>query len=216
VPYTDPSTLEVTHYPSALAWVQEQVARNPDATTVVLEYGGACGICDLWIPGSVTYGSDAFYSTWSANAKVIIDWLHAQGKTVLWVKSPQSGASGDLIASGKQYRVDVARWLSAFDEGILAPYAGTPVIDWYYALNDVDGRFQQDLYYDNATHRVRADDLVHLATDGSVRASTWTLSTLGTYWDSEPNAQLAMPTPVPNRLIEAGDPVVPIPMWGTP
>ncbi len=137
---------------------------------------------------------------------------------VLWVKSPQSGASGTTIASGNAYRVGVAWWLSVIDKWSSHPTAGTTAPSWWGTrLNDTSGAFQQDLYYDGAVHRVRSDDLVHLEPDGAVRTATWTASALRTVWDAQPPPVSSFARPHRgSSLVEAGDAVTLTPTASTP
>jgi hypothetical protein len=213
IPFTSADGL-VTTYPDALAWVRHQIEAHPDVDTVVVEYGGACATCGLWVPGSVAYGSDDFYARWVANAERIIDYLHDAGKLVLWTTSPQSGASGETIASGSAYKIDVARWLSFLDARVIAPRAGTPSPDWWTALNDVAGNFQRFLWYDGAVHEVRWVDLVHLEADGAVRTAMWTVAALDAAWAALPSSAEAGDGS--SELLAAGDPVVLGPPGATP
>ena len=216
VVYTAPNGT-VTNFPSALEWVKYNVGLHPTADTVVMEYVGTCAICDQWFRDSVTYGSDAFYAKWIANGKAIIDWLKSQGKTVFWVESPQVGSAAWIWALCS--RPALPGGCPSIDGVTLAPYAGTPKVDWWQALNDTNGNVQQYLYYNGAQHTVRYDDLVHIQVDGSVRTSTWSVSTLGQYWTSSLQAAELCQHNCSNHgnhLVEAGDPVVDGGMQGPP
>jgi hypothetical protein len=190
--------------PDALTYVQDTVGTYPQADTVLIEWAGACAVCDT--PGYPTYGSSQFFAQWTAVAHSIIDFLHTQQVTVVWVVSPPLGVDTSAGASGSQVRVQEVLALSYLTKVDLAPYASTGVVDWFTAVSDTDNRYQTDLYYDGALHTVRASDLVHFTRDGSLRASTWTAHGLGELW-----ATLPPPPDVSiqraQRLIQAGDPV---------
>ena len=87
-----------------------------------------------------------------------------------------------------------------------------PLVDgqpnWLTAMTDVNGLGQQYLWYNDALHKVRADDNVHLEPDGATRTATWTASTLSRVWAGQPPPP-ARPTvqQSPSGLIPAGDPV---------
>ena len=166
--------------PSALAWVQEQVAAHPEAGTVMVEWGGACGVaCDPTQPTFVQYGSPDFYAQWTANAHAVIDWLRAQGKLVVWAVTPPFGVD---VAGGptSQLRVDVALNLAGLD--------------------------RTDLQYDASLHTVRTPDLVHLTSDGATRTSVWTVKALADLWAANPGVSSAS-AEAASRVVEAGDPV---------
>jgi hypothetical protein len=193
--------------PSALAWVQEQVAAHPEANPVVVEWGGACKVCGTTVSG-VTYpalgDTDAgFYDMWLTNAYAIIDWLHAQGKTVVWAITPPFGPGAPSVP----LQVETSKWLSMFDSFLIGPHASSQPIDWFTALTDTDREYATTLFYDGALHTVRTDDLTHFTPDGATRASTWSVSVLVDLLE-------AMPPPDPSTassprgLVEAGDPVV--------
>jgi hypothetical protein len=192
--------------PTALAWVQEQVAEHPEANPVVIERGGECRVCGTTV-GGVEYPAlgDAeagFYDMWVTNAYAIIDWLHAQGKTVVWAISPPFGPGAPSVP----LQVETSKWLSMLDSFLIGPHASSPPIDWFAALADTDREYATSLFYDNAFHTVRTDDLTHLTLDGAKRASTWSVSVLV-------DVLAAMPPPdsstasLPLGLVEAGDPV---------
>src|ERR1700712_5458302 len=121
---------------SALEWVQEKVAEHPEADPIVVEWAGACAVCGTTVKG-VTYpaigDSDAgFYDTWLAHANEIIDWLHSQGKTVVWTSSPPFGIDSTVVP----VRVEAAKWLSLFASYLIGPHAWRETIDWHTALSD--------------------------------------------------------------------------------
>jgi hypothetical protein len=198
----------VQQYESALAWLTMNLDAHPEVDTVVIEYGGACGICNKWLPTSYAYGSPEFFAAWRAAAHEMIDHVHSRGKLVVWAISPKSGASGDAIASGNLYKHDVAVQLSNIDRDEFCA-AADGCADWWTPLVDVLDSYQTWLEYDGAWHKVRFDDLVHLVHDGSVRTSSWTVSALGTLWSTHETPRVeALGAPTPTQLIEAGDPVV--------
>jgi hypothetical protein len=191
---------------SALEWVQEKVAEHPEADPIVVEWAGACAVCGT-VQAGVAYPSigddaDGFYSTWVANAWEIIDWLHSQGKTVVWVTSPPFGTDATTVP----VRVDAARNLSMLSALVIAPRASRAAPDWFTALSDTEKRYATTLWYDNQFNTVRTSDLTHCTLEGATRASKWSVAALGPIL-------AAMPPPVeataslPVGLIEAGDPV---------
>lgn len=197
-----------TTYESALDWVKHNLEAHPEVDTVVMEYGGACWDCNLWLADSLVYGSPEFFAAWSAAAHEVIDYVHSQGKLIVWTISPRPGASGDDIASGSMYRVDTSIEMSGQDRDEFCP-AADGCADWWTPLVDVLDDYQTWLNYDGGWHPVRYDDLVHLRYDGSVRTSTWTVSALGQLWSTHETPTVeALGAPAPTQLIEAGDPVV--------
>ena len=191
---------------SALAWVQDKVAEHPDADPVVLEWAGNCVVCGTTVDG-VTYPAlgdiaAGFYDLWLKHAYEIIDWLHGQGKTVIWTVSPPLGfvpSPGILLA-------DVSRWLSIFDGILIGPHTALPTVDWMGALSDTNGQYATTLWYNNQFNTVRTPDLIHFTDEGARRAATWTLSVLDDLLPLLP-APAASTASLPTGLIEAGDPV---------
>ena len=192
--------------PTALDWVQEQVAAHPEAPTVVIEWGGACGVaCDPTKPGFVDYGSPEFFQQWTANAHEIIDWLRAQGKAVVWAVTPPFGVD---VAGGttSQLRVGVAAQLAHLDRTDFAVRAGGTVVDWSAALTNLLDQYRTDLFYDGAMHNVRSSDLVHLSLSGAVRTSAWTVTPLAQLWAANPGLATAGGLSA-SGVTRAGDPV---------
>jgi len=192
--------------PSALEWVQEQVAAHPEAGTVVVEWGGACGVaCDPTQPRYVAYGSPEFFAQWTANAHAVIDWLRAQGKLVVWAVTPPFGVD---LAGGttSQLRVDVAAQLAGLDRTDFAVRAGATTVDWSAALTNLLDQYRTDLVYDGATHTVRTADLVHLTLDGATRTAAWTVKPLADLWIAHPEVATAGALGA-SRVEAAGDPV---------
>jgi hypothetical protein len=189
--------------PSAFEWVRRQLAANPYIDTVLIEWAGACAVCGK--PGEPVYGSPEFFAEWRANAHQIIDWLHTQDVTVVWVKSPPVGVDSATAASGSQIAVLTCLVLSRIAEQELAPAASRGVVDWFAAETDTASRYQTSLFYDGEMHQIRTDDLVHFTLDGSTRASTWTAKGLGDLWATLPQSEVSIQS-APG-LVEAGDPV---------
>ena len=197
---------------SALAWVQETVAEYPSADTVVIQWAGACAVCGTTIDG-VVYPAigdveGGFYDEWVHNAIEIIDWLHDQGKNVVWVVSPPMGLDSDTAASGSAIRVNACTILSMYDVAVLAPYASATRVDWTSALGDTNRKYASLLWYDSQFNEVRTGDKTHFTLEGATRAATWTAAALVDLF-----AQLPPPpdgpsaSQLPVGLIEAGDPV---------
>lgn len=205
VPYTAPDGT-VTWYDDALAWLNHNLDTYPDADTVLIEFGGACGFCDG--TRGPLIGSDEFYSQWSNNAIALIDAAQARGKTVIYTVSPPFAGSGDTIASGSPFHADAASLLSFLDAVVISPHTGNPYADWWKALADTpDNKYEPFLLYDGAIHNVRTNDGVHIALDGSIRTATWTASTLGRVWAAAPAGVQGFATPRAPGLVQAGDPV---------
>jgi hypothetical protein len=191
---------------SALEWVQEKVAEHPEADPIVLEWAGACAVCGTTVSG-VSYPTigdreNGFYSTWVEHAQEIIDWLHDQGKTVVWVVSPPLGQD----SASNKVTVEAAQVLSFLDGIVIGPAASRTTIDWFTALSDANRQYATTLWYDGAFNTVRADDLVHLTTVGATRASTWTLAALAPVLAAMPPPAPATAS-LPTGLVEVGDPV---------
>jgi hypothetical protein len=192
---------------SSLEWVQAQVAAHPEADPVVIEWAGACAVCGTTVDG-VTYpavgDTDAgFYWLWVTKAFEIIDWLHSQGKTVVWTTSPPFGL---VDTSTTTLRTDAAEWLSMLDTMVIGPYAGGRTIDWYTALSDTNRKYATTLWYHDQFNTVRTSDLTHFTLDGATRASVWSV-------DALLDVLAFMPPPAPSTatlplgLVQAGDPV---------
>ena len=190
--------------PSAMAWVQQQVAAHPEADPVVLQWVGVCALCGTTVDGT-TYpaiGSAEFYSSWVANAFAVIDWLHGQGKTVVWVTSPPVGRAPDSIPA----RVDAAQLLSMYDTAVIGPHTGQRTLDWYTALSDTNRQYATTLWYHDRLHDVRFPDLLHITLEGATRAAIWSADGLVDVFASMP-APAAATAGQPSGLVQAGDPV---------
>jgi hypothetical protein len=191
---------------SALDWVQQKVAEHPEADPIVVEWAGACGVCGTTV-GEAEYptigdSGAGFYDMWMSHAFEIIDWLHSQGKTVVWVVSPPFGLDSTLVP----VRVEAAKWLSIFDTYLIGPHAGSPSIDWFTALSDTNRQYATTLWYDNTSNTVRTSDLTHFTSEGATRAAKWTVSVLIDVLASMPPPPPSSAS-VPTGLVEAGDPV---------
>jgi hypothetical protein len=195
--------------PTALAYVTERVAAHPEADTVLVEWAGACGVCGTTVDGVTfpVYGEGDFYAQWTASAHAIIDYLHSQGKLVVWAKSPPVGADSSTAASGSAVAANVVLVLGWLTMSDLAPYASAGRVDWYVALSGLQAEYETDLFYDSALHTVRTGDLVHFTLDGSTRASTWSAKGLGDVWASLPAPPAGLRAQSAPGLVQAGDPV---------
>jgi hypothetical protein len=192
--------------PTALDWVQEQVAAHPGINTVVIQWIGACGqACDATQPNFVEYGSPEFIAEWTTNAHAIIDWLLAHQKVVVWAVSPPIGA--DMSGGAFQMTVEATARLAALDRDDFAVRAGSVPVDWAAALTSVFGTYTTTLRYDGGTHTVRwPSDLLHLTADGAVRTSAWTVKPLADLWAANPGLATAGSLAA-STLVARGDPV---------
>jgi hypothetical protein len=192
--------------PTALDWVKEQVTAHPEADTVVLEWGGACGSgCDAATAGSVIFGSEEFLTLWAANAHAIIDYLHGMGKLVVWTVSPPMLPQA-VDATGSE-AVGITAQLLAWSDLLDFGPAADATTNWFTALSDQNHGYERDLWYDGALHQVRLDDGVHFTPDGAFRTAAWTANTLGQLFTDHPvSASAAGQSPF-RALVEAGDPV---------
>lgn len=191
--------------PSALQWVESQIMAHPEADTVIVEWAGACAMCDQ--PGFPAFGSPEFFATWRSNALAIMDYLRKRGLPTIWVRSPPVGTSSDTAASGSKIRILTTLQLCDIEMTELAPYASSATADWFAALTDLYGRYANYLYYDRDWHRVRTDDLVHFTADGATRTALWTARGLTDLWQTSPPPSQPHTLGHGPRLVEAGDPV---------
>jgi hypothetical protein len=135
----------------------------PASGVVVFEYVGVCGNC------AYQYGSPEFYTAWEAAMREEIADARAKGLRVVWVKSPP-------VAN--PFFVTVAAQLSAMVDRVTTDL-GVVEADWWQALGDTAGAYQQDLWYAQFlegpwVHRVREDDGLHLTDEGRKRVASWT------------------------------------------
>lgn len=161
------------------AFLAAQLAAHPDVDTVVFEFAGACAAA--CVPGGVEYNSADFFDRWQAVAHQLTSDAKALGRRVVWAISPPPPVPDDPNDAHFVRATQVAVTLVQFDRQYPAT-DGVVAADWYTALADTSGLWQPALWYDGALHTVRADDLVHLTPDGSVRTSTWTIAALAAAW----------------------------------
>ena len=170
---------------SAREYLALQLAAHPDVDTVIFEWAGVCD--DVCGAQSLAYGSTAFFNAWQAAAGDLIHDARSRGLQVVWAVSPPpppdvSSAAPTEDWSSQEMRVLVTTVGAAYERNYGAEF-GVAVADWWEALSDTNGRWQQTLWYDDAAHVVRAPDRVHLTEDGSLRTSTWTVAALASLYD---------------------------------
>jgi hypothetical protein len=160
-------------------FLSAQLVAHPDVDTVVFEFAGACAAaCG---PGGVEYNSADFFARWQAVAHQLMADAKARGLHVIWAISPPPPVPDDPSDAHFVRATQVAVALIQYDRQYPAT-EGVVAADWYTALADTAGLWQPGLWYDGALHVVRADDLVHLTPEGSVRTSTWTITALADSW----------------------------------
>jgi hypothetical protein len=162
------------------AYLASQLDAHPDVDTVVFEFAGACA--SACATGGVEYGSADFYTRWQAVAHQLMSDAKARGLHVIWAISPPPPVPDDPNDTHFVRATQVADSLIELDRRYPAT-EGVVAADWYAALADTAGMWQPGLWYDGVAHLVRADDLVHLTPDGSVRTSTWTIAALAEAWE---------------------------------
>ena len=157
-----------------------QLAAHPDVDTVMFEWAGVCAVaCG---PDTLAYGSPAFFAAWQAAAGDLVHDAYARGLKVLWAISPPpppdiTGEAPVQDWSSKSMRVIAGTTLTMYEHGYPADF-GVTVANWWEAMSDTSGHWQEALWYDDALHTVVASDRVHLTEDGSTRTSTWTVAAL--------------------------------------
>ncbi len=161
------------------AYLAAQLAAHPDVDTVVFEFAGACAAACA--PGGVEYNSPDFFARWQVVAHQLMSDAKERGLHVIWAISPPPPVPDDPNDAHFVRATQVAVTLIQYDRQYPAT-DGVVAADWYTALADTSGLWQPALWYDAALHTVRADDLVHLTPDGSVRTSTWTIAALAEAW----------------------------------
>jgi len=165
---------------SARDYFALQLAAHPDVDTVMFEWTGVCAVgCG---PDTIPYGSPAFFAAWHAAAADLVHDAYAHGLAVLWAISPPpppdlTGGTPIEDWSSTPMRFLVGNALSMSERRYPADF-GVTVADWWQALSDTNGQWQQALWYDNALHVVRVDDRLHFTSEGSTRSSTWTVAAL--------------------------------------
>ena len=130
---------------------------------MVFEYLGMCWYC---VPA---WGSPAYYAAWEASMRQVIADVRARGLAIVWAKTPP--IANPFIAS-------VAYYVGLMTDRVTAEL-GVVKADWFVALGDFVGAYQEDLYYETflaapAVHRVRDSDGLHLVEEGRRRAAAWT------------------------------------------
>jgi len=161
-----------------------QLQAHPDVDTVIFEWAGVCD--DVCSADALAYGSPDFFAAWQAAASELIHDARLHGLKVVWAISPPPPPDLNRDApvedwSSQAMRVFVTTLAAAYERNYPADF-GVTTADWWQALSDTSGHWQKTLWYDNATHAVRAGDRVHLTEDGSTRTSTWTTAALATLY----------------------------------
>ena len=155
--------------------VSTQIAKvnaHPSADIVVIEFSGNCVNC------SATYGSPEFFRDWSANLVAIVDFVRSLHKDAVLVLPPPLRPDLGWAEVQRQLGERVAR--TAAEKRVV-------LVNWWDALVDTDGNYQQFLLYPDVfgeptLHAVRDDDGVHLTQDGARRTAEWTASALHRFW----------------------------------
>ena len=161
-----------------------QLQAHPDVDTVIFEWAGVCD--DVCGADAIAYGSPEFFAAWQAAASDLIHDARLRGLKVVWAISPPPppDLSGDAPVedwSSQAMRVFVTTLTATYERDYPADF-GVTTADWWQALSDTSGQWQENLWYDDALHAVRAPDRVHLTDDGSTRTSTWTTAALATLY----------------------------------
>lgn len=161
-----------------------QLQAHPDVDTVIFEWAGVCD--DVCGADAIAYGSPEFFAAWRAAASDLIHDARLRGLKVVWAISPPPPPDlrGDAPVedwSSQAMRVFVTTLTAAYEREYPADF-GVTTADWWQALSDTSGQWQENLWYDGALHAVRAPDRVHLTDDGSTRTSTWTTAALATLY----------------------------------
>src|SRR4029077_1543837 len=86
----------------------------------------------------------------------------------------------DLASAEVEHELGVQDYLVALR-------ADAPLANWWDALADTNGNYQQvllyaDLFGEPTLHTVREDDGVHLTEDGAQRTASWTATALRQFW----------------------------------
>jgi len=162
-----------------------QLAAHPAVDTVIFEWAGVCD--DVCSADALAYGSPEFFAAWQAAATDLIRAARLHGLEVVWAISPPPppDLGGDPPVrdwSSQAMRVFVTTLTAAYARNYPSDLSVTTA-DWWQALSDTNGHWQEALRYDGAVHGVRASDRVHLTDDGSVRTSTWTTAALATLYE---------------------------------
>ena len=164
--------------PHMVATQIAKVNAHRNADIVVIEFSGNCFTCP------VTYGSSEFFQQWSANLGAIVQYVQSLDKHVVLVLPPP--LRPDLAWAEVQRQLGVQDYL-------LAAAKHTALANWWEALVDTTGTYQQVLLYPDVfgeatLHTIRADDGVHLTQDGARRTAEWTAAALRQFWTGHPVA----------------------------
>ncbi len=171
---------------SARDYLAQQLAIHPDVDTVIFEWAAVCAVaCG---PDTLAYGSPEFFAAWHAAAGDLVRDAYTRGLKVLWAISspPPPDVTGEAPVedwSSKSMRVLVGTTLTMYERRYPTDF-GVTVADWWQALSDTNGQWQDALWYDDALHTVLVGDRVHLTEDGSTRTSTWTVAALARLYES--------------------------------
>ena len=170
---------------SARDYLALQLQAHPDVDTVIFEWAGVCD--DVCSADALAYGSPEFFAAWQAAASDLIRDARLHGLKVVWAipPPPPPDLNGDTPVedwSSQAMRVFVTTLTAAYERNYPADF-GVTTADWWQALSDTNGHWQETLWYDRALHAVRAPDRVHLTEDGSVRTSTWTTAALARLYE---------------------------------
>jgi hypothetical protein len=157
-----------------------QLAAHPDVDTVIFEWAGVCD--DVCGTDALRYGSNEFFAAWQDAAGDLIRDARLRGLKVVWAISPPPppDLDGDVPVedwSSQAMREFVTTLAATYERNYPTDF-GVTTADWWQALSDTSGHWQQSLSYDGSSHAVRAPDRVHLTVDGSTRTSTWTVAAL--------------------------------------
>jgi hypothetical protein len=165
---------------SARELLAEQLAAHPDVDTVMFEWLNVCAFACA--DGDPAYGSPTFFTAWQDAVRALVGDARAHHLRVLWAipPPPPPPPTPDPPAENWDNRPMRTLVATALAEAVsLYPFTiGVDTVDWWSAVSDTSGRYQQSLWYDGALHRMRAVDLVHLTDDASLRTSTWTAAAL--------------------------------------
>jgi hypothetical protein len=146
-------------------WFDATISAHP-ADIVIFEFVGTCSCAH-----SPSYGSAAFYTQWFDVAADLAQRAHNHGARALWVVSPP------VRPDPTNNIADTVRGL-AFRDGLMPARSGTGTADWWTALTDTTGAYQDALLYDGAIHTVRFGDGLHFTPDGASRAARFTVAGL--------------------------------------
>ena len=106
------------------------------------------------------YGSPEFFAAWQAAASDLIRDARLHGLKVVWAipPPPPPDLNGDTPVedwSSQAMRVFVTTLTAAYERNYPADF-GVTTADWWQALSDTNGHWQETLWYDQAWDTVRA------------------------------------------------------------